>query len=136
MRVLGIDISGKSAIFCGIEKSGDDFLDITGSLKKLDLKNDEDCTEVREFAEIVRSYFDESHFNSVAILKRSKNGQFASSPISFKIEGLIQINSSMNVVFIAPATLTAFYKKYTLGFSAQFAYQSKAANLAFYLAAK
>ncbi len=48
-KTLGIEIKGNTAIFCAIEEDNGVINEITGSFKKLELKNDELSTEVRDF---------------------------------------------------------------------------------------
>lgn len=137
MKTLGIEIKGNCAIFCAIEyKQG--VTDLTGKMKKLELANDEDSQEIKEFIDVVHAYFDKMQFDRIGIIKRSKSlkAKFPPSPISFKVEGLIQTYLDIDMEFIAPQTLRAFYKKNDFDFSPKHAYQKSAAELAYYLLEK
>ncbi len=137
-KTLGIEIKGNTAIFCAIEENNGVVIEITRAFKKLELKNDEMSNEVQDFTDTVHSFFDENHFDEIGIIKRSKsmNAKFPVSPISFKLEGLIQTYKGCDIRFIAPQTLRAHYKKKANNFKPKYAYQKSAAELAFYLLTK
>ena len=75
-------------------------------------------------------------FDKIGIIKRGTKGSFAASPISFKIEGLIQTYKNNDIEFVPPATLRAFYKKNTNIIIPKYNYQKPANDLAFYLLEK
>ena len=137
MKTLGIEIKGNCAIFCAIEVENG-IQDLTGKMKKLELTNDEDSQEIKEFIDVVHAYFDKMQFDRIGIIKRSKSlkAKFPPSPISFKVEGLIQTYEGLQMEFIAPQTLRAFYKKNDLTFSPKHVYQKSATELAYYLIEK
>ncbi len=134
MKVLGIEIKGNSAIFCALEKNGA-INDLTGKMTKLELKDDENSEEVHEFIDIIHSHFDNMQFDKIAILKRPKSlkAKFPPSPISFKLEGLIQTYKAAEINFIAPQTIRAYFKKHKNSFKPKYGYQSASSELAIYL---
>ena len=133
MTVLGISLEGSTAIFSGLEKTSSEIVTISSKFRKLELKDHLDSKEVQSFLETVHSFFEGIQFDRIAIIKRGTKGSFAASPISFKIEGLIQTYKSKDIEFIAPATLRAFYKKNTNTTVLKYKYQKSANDLAFYL---
>lgn len=137
MKTLGIDISGNTAVFCSIEENNG-VIDITGKMTKLELKDDESSQEVHEFVDVIHSHFNEMQFDKIAILKRAKSlkAKFPVSPISFKLEGLIQTYKESEINFIAPQTISAYFKKNQKVFKPKYAYQNSAADLAYYLLKK
>ena len=137
-KTLGIEIKGNTAIFCAIKENNGIVEEITGSFKKLELKNDDVSIEVQDFTDTVHSFFNENHFDKIGIIKRSKsmNAKFPVSPISFKLEGLIQTYKDCDIRFVAPQTLRAHYKKNAFNFKPKYGYQKSAAELAFYLLTK
>lgn len=137
MKTLGIDINGSTAVFCAIEDI-DGIKDITGKMTKLELKDDESSQEIQEFVDVINSHFNEMQFDQIAILKRAKSlkAKFPVSPISFKLEGLIQTYKDSEIIFIAPQTLSAYFKKNQKIFKPKYAYQNSSADLAFYLLKK
>jgi hypothetical protein len=133
MKVLGISLEGSTAIFSGLEKTGSEIVDISNKFRKVELKNHLDAKEVQSLSEVIHTFLDDIQFDEIAIIKRGTKGSFAASPISFKIEGLIQMYKNKDVEFIAPPTLRAFYKKNENSFTPKYNYQKAANDLSFYL---
>lgn len=138
MKVLGIEIKGNEAIFCALDSSNDKLSDITGKLTKIELTNDEDSNEIHRFVDVIQSHFESLNVDKIGIIKRSKSikGKFISSPISFKLEGLIQMYKKKSIHFIAPQTLAAYFKKNSKGIEPKNKYQNSACDLAIYLTKK
>ncbi len=137
MKVLGIEIKGNCAIFCALEQNSE-ITDVTGKMTKLELKDDENSEEIHEFIDVIHSHFDNMQFDEIAILKRSKSlkAKFPSSPISFKLEGLIQTYKLSVIKFVAPQTIRAFFKKNENDFKPKYNYQKSCSELAVYLLSK
>jgi hypothetical protein len=134
MKVLGISIEANKAIFTSLEKDENQKVkEIVNTPKKIELKEHLNAEEVRTFLSELHSFLGDHSFDKVGIITRGTKGRFAASPISFKIEGLIQIFPEMNVDFIAPATLRAFYKKNENPVESKYTYQKEACDLAFFL---
>ncbi|MBN2790860.1 MAG: DUF3010 family protein [Candidatus Delongbacteria bacterium] len=138
MKTLGIEIKANVTVFFAIEEKDGAMTDITGDMKKLELGDDESTEEVHEFMNIVHSYFKNMQFDKIGILTRNKSvkAKFRVSPISFKLEGFIQIYPDQKIDFITPQSLRAFIKKNELPFTPKFGYQVSAAELAYYLSKK
>jgi hypothetical protein len=137
MKIIGIEIEGAKAIFCAIEKKMDgSFGEITGDFTSLTIQDDKNCLQVREFQSTVCTFFDHINPDKIAIVSRNPKGKgkFATSPISFKLEGLLQCYLKQDIIFVAPQTLSSFFKKNASTFSAVFKYQVNAAKLSEYLA--
>lgn len=134
MKVLGIEIRGNCANFCALEKNGT-ISDLTGKMTKLELKDDENSEEIHEFVDVIHSHFDNMQFDKIAVLKRSKSlkAKFPPSPISFKLEGLIQTYKNSDIDFISPQTIRAYFKKNENNFKPKYSYQTASAELAIYL---
>lgn len=134
MKVLGISIEANKAIFSALEKDANQVTtEISSSPKKLELKDHLDSAEVRSFLSELHTFLSKEPFDKVGIITRGTKGRFAASPISFKIEGLIQIFPNMKIEFVAPATLRAFYKKNENTVEPKYSYQKDACDLAFFL---
>ena len=133
MIVCGIQIAGSKAIFTILKKRDGDIQDITGNFKKLQLKNDGNCNEVRSFSETIKLHFDNLNPKRIGIIKRNKSGPFSGSTISFKIEGLIQIYEKNNVELISPHTLRKFQKEKSPVITPKCKYQENSCILAQYL---
>jgi len=134
MIVIGIEIDKTKAIFHALElDASGNTLHLPGRFKYLTLNNDTDNSSVRAFQSAIHSYFDEINPNRIAILKRQTKGRFKSSPLSFKIEGLIQCYEKVDVEFIQPMAVLNFFKKHDFELQLEFEYQEPAAKLASYV---
>ncbi|MDQ3142726.1 MAG: DUF3010 family protein [Bacteroidota bacterium] len=134
MKVIGIDIDKSKAIFYALEKNATGKLtNLTGDFKYLILTDDTDNSRVREFQSTVHTFFDEIQPDRIVILKRQTKGRFKSAPLSFKIEGLIQCYTKIDIEFLPPITLSTFYKKNIFNHLLEHNYQETAAKLAYYL---
>ena len=134
MKVIAIDINGSRVIFYAVERLADgSFANITGGFKSITVKDDYDNEEIREFQSTVHSFFDNLNPDRIGVIKRMTKGMFAASPVSFKLEGLIQCYKNRDIEFISPVTLTAHFQKNAFTLAPQFNYQTDAARLAQYL---
>lgn len=136
MRAIGIDIDKTKTIFYVLEKDIDgNLVPLSVRLKHLTLENDTDNTSLRSFQSNLYSFFDELQPDRIAILKRQTKGRFKSSPLSFKIEGLIQCYEPVEVEFVQPMAVSSYFKKYEFDLTPEFEYQIPAAKLARYMLA-
>jgi hypothetical protein len=134
MKSIGIEIDKKRAICFALEKDNQGtYINLTGKFKYLDIKDDQDNIEIQNFQSTIHTFFENINPNRIAIISRQTKGKFASSPLSFKLEGLIQCYNKVNIEFIAKATLTAHYKKNSFTTVYDNNYQENAAKLANYL---
>ena len=134
MKVIGVDIDKTKAIFYVLEKDANgNIINLTGDLKYVTLIDDTDNSSVREFQSTVQSFFDDLNPDRIAILKRQTKGRFKSSPLSFKVEGLIQCYKKLEIEFLPPITITAYFKKNNFNIQLEHNYQEKAAKLAYFL---
>lgn len=134
MKVIGIDIDKKRAIFVALEKDNQgNIVNITGKSKFIELKDDQDNLEVKTFLKNIHSYFDAIKPERIAIITRQTKGRFSASPYSFKLEGLIQCYPTINIEFASPQALNAHYKKHEFSLVFDNKYQENAIRLANYL---
>ncbi|NVK63437.1 MAG: DUF3010 family protein [Flavobacteriales bacterium] len=134
MKVIGIEIDNKRAICYAVEKDNHgSYINLTGKFKSLSIKDDYENSELRNFQSTIHTFFEGIVPQRIAVLKRQTKGRFASSAVSFKLEGLIQCYEDVEVEFVSPQTLKAYYKKNGCSISPQHNYQDKAVQLANYL---
>ena len=132
MITVGIDIDSSKAIIYAVKFINGAFDNINGDFKTIVLHDEYDNSQIREFQSTIHSFFDTIKPNRIGIIKRNAKGKFASSPTSFKLEGLIQTYLSCDVEFVSPQTLTAFYKTNSFIVPSN-KYQVNASKLAQYL---
>jgi len=134
MKVIGIEIEKKRAICFALEQdSKGNLINITGKFRYLEIKEDQNNGEIKKFQSSIHSFFDSVKPDVIAIITRQAKGRFASSSFSFKLEGLIQCYNKVDVEFVSPRTLSAYYKKNSLPVIFENNYQGNAAKLATYL---
>jgi hypothetical protein len=137
MKAIGIEIDKKRAICFALERDQKGNLsNITGKQKFIEIKDDQDNAEIRSFVKTIQQYFDGIKPDAIAIITRQTKGRFSASPYSFKLEGLIQCYENVNIEFVSPQTLTAFFKKNELAMTYENKYQENAMRLASYLLIK
>lgn len=141
MRVLGIEIKGREVRIIALEKnSNEEINDITGNYKPIKLEDDEIAQNVILFRKSLHATFESFNPNIIAIRWRNpKPAKFekgennhSASPISFKIEGVIQSFEGADVRLIKPQSSTAYIKKNPLPFKAKYSYQEDALKIAYY----
>ena len=134
MKVIGIEIDKKRAICFALEKdSHGTYINLTGKFKYLEIQDDHDNGEIKDFQSTIHTFFNNINPSAIAIITRQTKGKFSSSPFSFKLEGLIQCYDSFDIEFISPQTLSAFYKKNSLTVPFDNNYQENAVRLSNYL---
>ncbi len=140
MKVLGIEIKGREIRIVALEDNGGIITDVTGNYKPIKLEDDENAENVKLFKNALHATLSNFDADIIAIRWRnpkpvrgdqSENNN-SSSPISFKIEGLIQIYENSKVNLVKPQSSTAYVKKNPLPFDPKYGYQSEALKIAFY----
>jgi hypothetical protein len=112
MKVCGIEIKGSEAIIAVATLDGQALGHATLTTKKITLEDDEDAANVKLFAAQVASFVRENSIDRIAIKKRSKKGEFAGGPTTFKIEGVFQLLENCEVTLLSPQTINAQAKKH------------------------
>jgi hypothetical protein len=134
MKVIGIDIDKTKAIFYALEKDANgNIINLTGDFKYVTLNNDTDNSSVRAFQSTVHSFFETINPDRIAILKRQTKGRFKSAPLSFKVEGLIQIYEKLEIEFVPLISISTYFKKNDFNLQTEHNYQERAAKLAYFL---
>lgn len=140
MKVLGIEIKGREIRIVALEDNGGIITDVTGNYKPIKLEDDENAENVKLFKNALHATLSNFDADIIAIRWRnpkpvrgdqSENNN-SPSPISFKIEGLIQIYENSKVNLVKPQSSTAYVKKNPLPFDPKYGYQSEALKIAFY----
>lgn len=131
---IGVDIDGRKVIIVVLRMEAGEIKDLTGTYKPLTLQEDNNAANVILFRNALHATFESYNPNEILIKTRNPNGKgsYAPSPISFKVEGIIQTYEKCNVCMVAPQTIAAFFKKNTATLAPKFGYQADAFNLAYY----
>ena len=108
MSICGIEIKGSEAIFALATLQDGAVQHQPLATKKIALEDDDEAANVRAFASQVGAFVREHGITRIAIKKRSKKGEFAGGPTTFKIEGVFQLLENCEV------TLPVSYTHLTL----------------------
>jgi hypothetical protein len=139
-NVIGIEIKGREIRLVALNYDSGDVKDVTGTYKRLILEDDEIAENVILFKNSLFAVFDSFNPSDIVLKWRNpkpakgfqKDNNFSSSPISFKIEGLIQLYDKASITLIKPQTITAYFRKYELPFEPKYTYQSDALKIAYH----
>ncbi|MGC5699563.1 DUF3010 family protein [Pseudomonas sp. NFXW11] len=112
MSICGIEIKGSEAIFALATLQDGAPQHLALNIKKIALDDDDEASNVRSFAAQVAAFVREQGISRIAIKKRSKKGEFAGGPTTFKIEGVLQLLEHCEVTLVSPQTLSAQHKKH------------------------
>lgn len=105
--------------YCGIELKSNQLILVVFKdkeycdlkIKKIVLEDDEEQKNIREFCNQFLLFLEENSIDKVFIKKRAKKGNFAGGAITFKMEGLIQLNPLCEVELISAQSISSFEKK-------------------------
>lgn len=107
MIIAGISIESKSLIIALMDSST---MGLIESTTKIELDNDEIQENIKSFYQTISVLIRDHNIKSIFIKKRARKGDHASGPLSFKIEGIIQM-LDVPVNFISPITISSYLKK-------------------------
>lgn len=114
MTICGIELKGSEALLAVASLEAGQPVHLATTIKKIGLDDDENAAQVRAFAARIQAFVGEHGITHLAIKKRSKKGDFAGGPVTFKLEGLLQLIDGCEVHLVSPQTITAQGKKHDL----------------------
>jgi hypothetical protein len=112
MKICGIDLAAHDAIIVVLDGTRVSCKVIEHELRKVSLLDDEDAGQVRVFQNAVGALVKQHGVHRIVIKKRGKKGKFAGGSVSFKMEGVIQLIDTCEVVLLSPQTIATVSKKY------------------------
>ncbi len=112
MKVCAVDLKSNNAILTVLDDKK--FIDL--KVKKITLENDENQEDIRIFCNEFLLFLEQNEVEKIVIKKRAKKGNFAGGPVTFKMEGLIQLNPLCEVELISAQTVNSFEKKNEIEF--------------------
>lgn len=112
MNICGIELKANNVILVVLKNS--EYIDI--KIKKIVLEDDEKQEDIRKFCNEFLDFLQKNEIEKVFIKKRAKKGAFSGGAVTFKLEGLIQLNPLCSVDLISSSTITAFEKKNQIEF--------------------
>ncbi len=131
MKVCGIELKGSEAFMVILDGEKTSWSIVDCPTKRLKLEDDENTAHIRSFAITFETLMREHGIDTIAIKKRSKKGNFAGGPVSFKIEVIIQFISPCEVLLVSPMSISNYTKKNPVSESIGiFSYQQTAFDVA------
>jgi hypothetical protein len=135
MRVCGVELKANNTILTVAELNDDivDYIDL--KIKKIILENDEEKDDIISYAKQILSFINEEKIEQIIIKKRAKKGNFSGGAVTFKMEGIIQLNPVCEVELISGQAIGSFDRKNETEFPntlKKYQEQSYLALLAFY----
>ena len=113
MTICGIEIKGSEAIIAVASLDNQTLTHVALATKKIALDDDDEAANVKAFAAQVKAFVQANGITRIAIKKRSKKGEFAGGPTTFKIEGVFQLLDGVEVTLLSPQNINAQNKKHS-----------------------
>ena len=115
MNICGIELKANNVILVVLKNN--EYIDI--KIKKIVLEDDEKQEDIRKFCNEFFFFFQKNEIEKVFIKKRAKKGAFSGGAVTFKLEGLIQLNPLCSVDLISSQSISTFEKKNQIEFPKQ-----------------
>ena len=112
MNICGIELKANNVILLVLEDGK--YIDI--KIKKLIIEDDEKQEDIRKFCNEFLDFLQKNEIEKIFIKKRAKKGNFSGGAVTFKMEGLIQLNPLCSVELISTQTVSTFEKKNQIQF--------------------
>ncbi len=135
MKTIGIQIKGAEAIVVVLHKDDKGIISMTNESCKIKIDDPLSSIQVKQFKDQINTLFDTIGADNIGIMARNASGRgsMSPSPISFKLEGIIQLYNSLEVEIIWKQSINAYFKKNAKTLSANNKYQEDAFDIAYYL---
>ena len=112
MNICGIELKANNVILVVLKNN--EYIDI--KIKKIVLEDDEKQEDIRKFCNEFLDFLQKNEIKKVFIKKRVKKGTFSGGAVTFKLEGLIQLNPLCSVDLISSQSISTFEKKNQIEF--------------------
>ena len=112
MNICGIELKANNVILVVLKNN--EYIDI--KIKKIVLEDDEKQEDIRKFCNEFLDFLQKNEIEKVFIKKRVKKGAFSGGAVTFKLEGLIQLNPLCSVDLISSQSISTFEKKNEIEF--------------------
>ena len=128
MNICGIELKANNAILVVLKNS--EYIDT--KIKKIVIEDDEKQEDIRKFCNEFLDFLQTNQIEKVFIKKRVKKGALSGGAVTFKMEGLIQLNPLCSVDLLSAQTISTFEKKNEINFPKELKkYQEQAYLTAF-----
>ena len=128
MNICGIELKANNVILAVVKHK--EYMDT--KIKKIVLDDDEKQENIQKFCNEFLDFLQKNEIEKVFIKKRGKKGAFSGGAVTFKMEGLIQLNPLCSVDLLSAQTISTFEKKNEINFPKELKkYQEQAYLTAF-----
>ena len=112
MSICGIELKANNVILVVLKNN--EYIET--KIKKLLIEDDEKQEDIRKFCNEFLDFLQKNEIKKVFIKKRAKKGTFSGGAVTFKIEGLIQLNPFCSVDLVSAQSISTFEKKNQIEF--------------------
>ena len=112
MNICGIELKANNVILVVLKNN--EYIET--KIKKLLIEDDEKQEDIRKFCNEFLDFLQKNEIKKVFIKKRAKKGTFSGGAVTFKIEGLIQLNPFCSVDLVPAQSISTFEKKNQIEF--------------------
>lgn len=135
MKTIGIQIKSNEMILVVLEKDHEGNIKQLSESTKFKIDDPTNQDQVKQFKNQINTFFDAVKATRIGIVARNYNGKgrMAPSPISFKLEGIVQLYEKLPIEIIWKKTTDTFFTKNPKHIGAEKIYQVDAFDLAYYL---
>ena len=107
MNICGIELKANNVILVVLKNS--EYIET--SIKKITIEDDEKQEDIRKFCNEFLDFLQKNEIEKVFIKKRAKKGAFSGGAVTFKLEGLIQLNPFCSVDLVSAQTINNLKRK-------------------------
>ena len=112
MNICGIELKANNALLVVLKNN--EYIDT--KIKKIILEDDEKQEDIRKFCNEFLDFLQKNEIEKIFIKKRAKKGAFSGGAVTFKLEGLIQLNPFCSVDLVSAQSVSTFEKKNQIEF--------------------
>lgn len=112
--ICGIELKSSEAIIAIVDSEDGQVGYVDTDPKRMQIADDENVADVQSFFDTFRNFLRDNHIEQIVIKKRAKRGQMAGGAVTFKLEGLIQLNGTVPIDFISGQAIAAYQKRHAL----------------------
>lgn len=107
MNICGIELKANNVILAVVKDK--EYIDT--KIKKIVIDDDEKQENIQKFCNEFLDFLQKNQIEKIFIKKRAKKGTFSGGAVTFKLEGLIQLNPLCSVDLVSTQSISAFEKK-------------------------
>ncbi|MBV5317659.1 MAG: DUF3010 family protein [Desulfobulbaceae bacterium] len=112
MRICGVELKGSEAIFALIEVVNEEISLVACQTRKIKFGDTAEQQSARLFYDAICVFILEHKIEQIGIKQRAPKGPFAGGPVTFKMEGLFQLNPHAAIQLFPGPTIAAATRRH------------------------